>query len=91
MAKCVFEHCENEGGRLKFDFTANDTGQRFASTVFMCLECHAALRSMKGNTGKLPQCDIEFSTSHHTVNFGDVERIANVLSMRMTEVTDAEQ
>ena len=46
MAKCVFEHCNAEGGRIQINFTTEDDEKRYAN-VSMCLDCHATLRANK--------------------------------------------
>jgi len=87
MSTCVFEHCEQEGGKLTFDFSADNTGQRYRTRTHLCMDCYNALRAVKGNTGQLPKCDIEFTTDHISVDFLDPVNWATIQSMRFAEVS----
>lgn len=80
MAKCVMEHCEQEGGRLKINF--HSEGDHYYARVSMCLDCYYMLKSVKGNTGKSAQCDVLFSVVGSLVDDEGVNRLAHVQSMR---------
>ena len=83
MSTCVFENCEQEGGKLTFDFSADETGERYRAKTTMCTDCYNALKAVKGNTGQLPKCDIRFTTQHVSVDFLDPVKWASIESMRL--------
>ncbi len=87
MAKCVFEHCDNEGGRYNLRFTDNQTKKRYYSVVPMCRECWQRMHDSKNEHGQA-QLDVTFSPTHTSffdVGFSLDGREANVTELRFTE------
>ena len=84
MAKCIFSHCENEGGRIEIGFTPEDSTQKHWANVSMCMDCWKRLREHKVQ-GLTNTCNVLWSkpTGHWLdVDFDYLKKRANVQKMQ---------